>query len=315
MGKRLAILAVVLAVLQIPVSIQGQSLKVPILNSGKDENQGQGKKGASSQASPVVNKSEKAPISDPHSGQAEDDGGGHTVKIISLPPVTLTDSTKSFWDHIFDWGPWIFNFLLVVVGALQVWLLLWTGRAVARQANLQKFITKQWVDVGNWSIGGEDAWEIDWDFDTRTEKSRKIKQSMSMGVGFEIFNRTAYPMIVDTIVIFVGKVKQGEWKWKVFEDKANMIMPPHSSDGDNSESCTVPFDLDEDEVYRYTKCGIYRRIHVKIFFFDSEGKKVRQDFAKEALFGEKLTTTFSKYSSRRAREIQTPQTEENQENA
>jgi hypothetical protein len=201
----------------------------------------------------------------------------------------------------------LFTGVLALIGALQGILLYLTWRTIARQANLQKFLTRQWVDVGNWSIGGESAWEIDdWEdhIQSEEEKLKSLKKAMRMGISFEIINRTAYPLNIDSIVIFIGKPKGGKWIWKTFEDKTSLIMPPHSPEGSNAESCNVPFDLDEYEVYRYTKSGLYTRIHIRVFYFDSEGKRIRQDFAQEALFGERLTTAFYKYSNRELRKIE-----------
>ena len=45
------------------------------------------------------------------------------VKITSLPPVAVQDKPKTSKDYLFEWGPWVFNLLLVVVGGLQVRLL------------------------------------------------------------------------------------------------------------------------------------------------------------------------------------------------
>jgi len=98
--------------------------------------------------------------------------------------------------------------------------LLLTWKTIARQANLQKFLTKQWVDVGNWKIQGEDAWDDAWDRDPQTEKSRTLKEYLLMSVGFELFNRTAYPLTIDNILISIGKLKSKKWIWQVFEDKA-----------------------------------------------------------------------------------------------
>jgi hypothetical protein len=198
-----------------------------------------------------------------------------------------------------------FTGLLAFIGALQGLILLLTWKTIARQANLQKFLTKQWVDVGNWKIQGEDAWEVAWDRDPQTEKSRTLKESMLMSVGFELFNRTAYPLTIDNILISIGKLKSKKWIWQVFEDKAHLIMPPKSSDGDNSEECSVPFEHDEDEVFRYTKNCLYLRIHVKVFYLDSEGKRISQDFAREAIYGER-ESRFYKYSTRQIRKIDRP---------
>src|ERR1700688_2394371 len=62
----------------------------------------------------------------------------HTVGISKLPPVTLS-SPKRDWA---DWGVWLFNALLVIVGGLQVVLLCWTLRSIRKQA---KEMTRQRV--------------------------------------------------------------------------------------------------------------------------------------------------------------------------
>ena len=53
----------------------------------------------------------------------------HAVVIRELPPVSVTKD----WA---DWGVWVFSFLLVIVGGLQVWLMRSTLVAIARQSKI-----------------------------------------------------------------------------------------------------------------------------------------------------------------------------------
>lgn len=56
------------------------------------------------------------------------------MKISEVPPVSVLPAKR-------DWADWSylgFNFLLVVVGSLQVWLLLRTWKTIDRQADIQE---------------------------------------------------------------------------------------------------------------------------------------------------------------------------------
>jgi hypothetical protein len=68
------------------------------------------------------------------SSQHDQDNAEHSVKLTSLPPVTLADKAKTLWDYVYEWGPWICNLFLVLVGFLQVMLLRQTRREMSRQA-------------------------------------------------------------------------------------------------------------------------------------------------------------------------------------
>lgn len=206
-----------------------------------------------------------------------------------------------------------FTGILAFVSIVQSAVLVLTWLAIRRQAHLQAFLTRQWVDVGDWSLGGDGAWEKEWEVNraerTATETSRQLKDSMSMGISFEVFNRTAYPLQLDKIVVFLGKVQKQKWYWEVFEDKAGTVVPPHVVGSDTSEHCTVHFMLDsEDEVFRYTKNCLYRRVHVRVIFLDSERKMIRQEFGIEVFFGETLTK-FSRYNPREMRKVKLPRSE------
>jgi hypothetical protein len=63
-----------------------------------------------------------------NSSQQHADKTEHTIGISKLPPVSVTKD----WA---DWGVWVFSFLLVVVGFLQIWLLWGTLGAIRRQVD------------------------------------------------------------------------------------------------------------------------------------------------------------------------------------
>jgi hypothetical protein len=90
-----------------------------------------------------------------------------SVKLTGIPPISIVEKQKTPLDYIFDWGPWGFNLLLVIVGAVGVWLARRTLRAIDRQANLMKRQAdlmdaqvsvmqvpyKQWIEFDNWITG------------------------------------------------------------------------------------------------------------------------------------------------------------------
>jgi hypothetical protein len=306
MLKSLAVITVIsLAMQALPPAPRGATGS-PGNAGGEVQQQREGNYHAAAQTV-AFGKPEQPISADEYGGQQAPDNSEHSVKLTSLPPITLADKNKTIWDYVFDWGPWVFNMLLVIVGGLQIWLLFITWKTITRQADLQKFLTRQWVDVGNWSIGGEDAWDIKYDINperkTIKERSRALKDSLSIKIEFEIFNRTAYPLPIDMVIISIGRRKQGKWHQETFEDKIASIVPPYASEGGNSEKCAVPIVLEtEDEVFQYTNFGLYVRVQVRIFFFDAEGKKDSQDFAMEVPFKEGLAS-FVKYSPRQVRKI------------
>jgi hypothetical protein len=57
------------------------------------------------------------------------------VKLTNIPPITIVEKDKTWKDRLFDWGPWVFNLLLVIVGAVGVWLARRTLGTMDRQAD------------------------------------------------------------------------------------------------------------------------------------------------------------------------------------
>jgi hypothetical protein len=74
----------------------------------------------------------------------------HPIVISKLPAVAL-DTPKRDWA---DWGTWGFNFLLVAVGGLQVWLLFRTWKTVRRQAD---WMRRQTVILSNYNRATREA--------------------------------------------------------------------------------------------------------------------------------------------------------------
>jgi hypothetical protein len=215
-----------------------------------------------------------------------------------------TNQDDNEWVRV--WGPWIFGGLVLLIGAFQIALLFVVWRAISRQAKIQRSLTHYWVDVGNWSVGGGEPWEVEWDIDRAgrvgVEKSRKLKDSLSIGINFEIFNRTPYPVAIDSIIVFAGVLKEGDWHWKTYEDRSSLLLRPQSNAGENSEAFGISFDLGTDEIIRYVKEGFYTRIYVRIFYFDSDAKTARQDFPVEAVLKPGVPVVFTKPRSRKIKE-------------
>jgi hypothetical protein len=134
MLKRLVILAVLTAAMSPMPGWATQSAA-----HGGDHSQAKptGKNGNSPSAATVAIKDQPASGSQGTS-EVTPEEKERAVKLTGLPPVTITDKPKTIWDRIFDWGPWIFNFGLLLVGAGQVWLLWKTWKKIGKQAELME---------------------------------------------------------------------------------------------------------------------------------------------------------------------------------
>ena len=145
MMKCLAILTVLLAATS---PMPGQTVKPSAQGGDKSENRSQNNQGGPAQALPLVSKQIHTVPADPNGASVAGDDKEHSVKLTSLPPVMLADKGKTFWDHVLDWGPWVFNLFLVLVGVLQVVLLKRTWKTIERQTaaaarSTEAFINKE----------------------------------------------------------------------------------------------------------------------------------------------------------------------------
>jgi len=88
-----------------------------------------------SSVSGVIRKGEgKPPSTQRNSGEETPENKEQKVQLTKLPPLVISKDAKGILDHIYDWGPWVFNFALVVVGFLQVFYLGRTLKQIRTQA-------------------------------------------------------------------------------------------------------------------------------------------------------------------------------------
>jgi hypothetical protein len=126
MLKHLAVLALLLTLL--PKPIPGQTATSAGNGGGSVQSQGEKKKGDSVPTSTSINPIQ-AQAANKHADEVSKENTEEQVKLTSLPPITVTDRKKTWLDHFYNWGPWVFTGLLVIVGFLQV-------KTMIRQADL-----------------------------------------------------------------------------------------------------------------------------------------------------------------------------------
>jgi hypothetical protein len=152
--------AVLLIITQAPVPVPRQTPNSPTATSSTVNSQRKDHDAPATPPVPVIDPT-TAPSSHPHSGEQGQDDDSHSVVISKFPTVSMSKD----WA---DWGLWVFNFLLVVVGALQVVMLLKTLRAIRTQGDhmeRQTGILEKSVDAAEKSasiaMNAERAWIID----------------------------------------------------------------------------------------------------------------------------------------------------------
>ncbi len=133
MLKCLAILTV-LAFTQAPVPVPRVATAPPVSTSGNSKHHSEGDKNASEPSTPLINKQVKTISPDDHGGNQAGHDEEHTTKITDLPPISVVQNRKTGWDIFYAWGQWVFTLGLVIVGALQVWLLKQTRDDIHTQA-------------------------------------------------------------------------------------------------------------------------------------------------------------------------------------
>ena len=225
---------------------------------------------------------------------------------LALLEASAAPNEKEWHPLPTEWGLLILSAVVLIVGIAQSVFLLAIRGAITRQTEVQKFITRQWVDVGNWSVGGGDPWEPQENNSSSrvaSESVKRLKDALTISVNFEVFNRSFSPLSIDTLTVVAGISKNGDWQWKTFEDRSGRVLRPQSLEFENSEAFTVSFDLGDSEIVRYARDGLYTRLHVKVFYFNSEGERIRQDFSVEAVLKPGIPATFTKQRSQKVKEM------------
>jgi len=177
-----------------------------------------------------------------------------------------------------------FTGVLAGVGILQGVVLFLTWKAISRQADLQRFLTRQWVDVGDWHVIGDDPRQVPaWDIPDAEEpgKHEPLRDSMKVHLTFTVFNNTPLPLTLHRITtsIKIGSRRESH------EIKAYIVLPPTTADKDNSFECMVPVGLTEDEVMLYARTCLGFLIKVRVYFGDAEGVVTKQIFIRTVAGG------------------------------
>jgi hypothetical protein len=179
---------------------------------------------------------------------------------------------------IFDWGPWLFNLGLVIVGALQVWLLGVTWRTIRIQAQLQRFQLRQWVDVWGWKLRSAA---------TRGDDGG-LKEFMSLQYIFFLLNRTEQPVHLKRVF---AEVTIGTGK-EQFEIDEPSLIPPYQGEAGSAYMCLLPVNLRRREIQLYEDSQLVVQVNGRVFFQDSEGVQEPQEFRRLIKCGPSLEEAF-----------------------
>lgn len=109
MLKRLSTVALLIAVMQAPAAITGQTASLPVTRPSH---------------SPDIVK---------HTDEVGAKEANHSVIVTSVPPLTLVGKKKTLSDYIYEWGPWFFGLFLAIAGGVQLWLMRVTWKAIKEQ--------------------------------------------------------------------------------------------------------------------------------------------------------------------------------------
>lgn len=192
----------------------------------------------------------------------------------------------------------------MVVGGFQVWLLFRTWRTITRQANLQEFTTRQWVDIEGWSIIGDDPRKYpSWgsSTDEPIKKDEELRDSMEIQVYFEVANNTPLPLSIKRVVSTVSKDRKEEI-WEESAIPGSTILLPQKGTGDNIYACYVPVTLAEREVEFYATCGLGFWINVVVYFLNAQQVEIPQLVAREVACNERgftFTQSSGKHPSKK----------------
>lgn len=150
---KISVLAVILSIIYAAPPVPRKTPDSPASASGKAQSD------TKRENTPVAN---LPAVVDGNASQADNPHGNgkgghdteHSITISKLPSVTV-DTPKRDWA---DWGTWFFNFLLVVVGGLQAWLLRRTYTTMKSQLNEMQTQANTMKGQLGTTINAERAW-------------------------------------------------------------------------------------------------------------------------------------------------------------
>jgi hypothetical protein len=132
--KTLILAMLVFTVMQAATPVPRQAATSSSQRSNSSKNQSQHNQD-DSDPTLAIDKQKEAISADRNNGQVASQNREQSVNLTRLPPITIVKDEKTWKDHLFDWGPWVFSLFLVGVGIWQVWLLFRTLGAIKRQAD------------------------------------------------------------------------------------------------------------------------------------------------------------------------------------
>jgi hypothetical protein len=185
------------------------------------------------------------------------------VAAVSPAPISPVIEQKGLSDRVFEWGPWAFDLLLVLVAGLQVWLLLRTWRTIEGHNTMQAAAMTQWVDLQPQGVFVDRGPDDD--------QAARVTANLQ----WKIFNRTGLPLTIQTVEAYICRRKD----WEVFEYTPNEVIAPVNSEGrQNHYMFTAPLHLTKAETKRFLEEGIALSVTIGITYEDAMGKTRRQDF-------------------------------------
>jgi hypothetical protein len=192
-------IAIFLVFLPAFLPMPGKAAAPPGQNSNNVQNQSQRNEKSAAPSFPF-NKTSEHPVSAyKDRGQPASQDKEQSINLTRLPPITIVKEKKTLRDYLFDWGPWVFGGLLVVVGFFQLGLM-WrqanimdkqttlsrdTLTAIHRQADLQQATMLQWVVIEKWKAR----------YDNSNDMQTHLK------VEFDISNPSSFPLTLDKFEI------------------------------------------------------------------------------------------------------------------
>jgi hypothetical protein len=251
--RKALVLAAVLAV-QVAPPMPGQQPGTASNGPGKATKERQSDKNAANP--PITPPSLKANDSSDNSKGVASENKEQSVNLTNVPPITIVEKDKTWKDHLFDWGPWIFNLLLVAVGFLQVALLQRTWATIRRQTEIQEANLIQWADVEPLSLRTQAPVDSD-----------KVPSEVTIIPTWKLVNNTTLPFTVQTVHVEVAR-KAG---WETSEFVIDEVVPP-TARTQEYQVFSAPIALTKEETARFLAFGIEFAICIRVSYRTASGK-------------------------------------------
>jgi len=185
-----------------------------------------------------------------------------SVTLTKVPPITIVEKEKTWKDHLFDWGPWVFNLLLVGVGFLQVVLLQRTWATINRQTEIQEANLIQWADLEPIGLRTE-----------ASPDSEKVPKEVTIIPTWKLVNPTSLPFTVQAVRVSVAR----DAGWEVSEFEIDEVVPP-TGRAQDWKVFSAPIALTREETTQFLATGLEFAINIQITYRSASGRERGQSF-------------------------------------